>query len=82
MTRNDFSPASTFFLASRFSLLPPFPRSADFSSNQDLLLLLQPLRHTQRNIQRLGHDVRRREREPLRQRDVGYAVGFVDFDPD
>lgn len=35
-----------------------------------------------RNPQNTGHDVVRRESEPLCQGDVGDAVGLVDFDPD
>jgi hypothetical protein len=66
--------------------LPPHPQpildlSSLASRNNQLLLLLQPLCNTKRNLQRLRDNSRRRESQPLRQRDIDHAVGFVDFDP-
>lgn len=50
--------------------------------NQDLLLLLDLLGKLQRDLESLGHDIRRRECEPLRQADVGDTLRLVDLDPD
>lgn len=71
------------------SLNPPLPsppklsqsRSQTNLGNNQLLLLLEPLRNLKRDLQRLRHDPRRRQRQPLRQRDVNHAIAFVDFDP-
>lgn len=54
----------------------------DRLGDQDLLLLLDLLGEFKRNLQNLGNNLGRRERKPLRQRDVGDAVRFVDFNPD
>lgn len=54
--------------------------SVHLSDNQ-LLLLTQPLRNLHRDLQRRRHDLRRRQRQPLRQRNVHHAVALVDFDP-
>jgi len=50
-------------------------------SDYQLLLLPQPPRNLHRDLQRRRHDLRRRQRQPLRQRDVHHAVALVDFDP-
>lgn len=49
---------------------------------QDLLLLLQVLHDLDIDLEHVGHDVRRRQGEPLCQRDVRHAVALVDLDPD
>lgn len=49
--------------------------------NQQLLLLYQPLCNTKRDLKRVSNNISRREREPLRQRDVLDAVTLVDLDP-
>jgi hypothetical protein len=59
---------------------PPSTQSLSLSDDQ-LLLLPQPLRNLKRNLQRLGHDPRRRESQPLRERNVYDAIALVDFDP-
>lgn len=54
---------------------------SDFSSNDQLLLLLQPSHDIDGDIQRLRYQRRRREGQPLSKRDVGDAVGLEDLDP-
>lgn len=50
--------------------------------DQDLLLLLQALGKLKWDVENLGNNVCRSEREPLRERDVGDAVRLVDLNPD
>ena len=54
---------------------------ANPSSNNHLLLLPQPPRSFQRNLQCLRHDSRRRQGQPLSHRNVNNAVTLVDLDP-
>ena len=49
---------------------------------KNLLLFLQLLDHRERNVERVRHDVRWSEGEPLRQADIGDPVALVEFDPD
>lgn len=50
--------------------------------DEDLLLLLEVVGELDGDVERLGDEVGRGEGEPLREGDVGDAVGLVDFDPD
>jgi hypothetical protein len=47
--------------------------------HNNLLLLLQSLHHTHRHLQHIRHNIRRRERQPLRQAHVRDALTLVDF---
>lgn len=49
---------------------------------ENLLLFLQLLHHRERNVERVRHDVRWSEGEPLRQADIGDPVALVEFNPD
>lgn len=64
---------------------PPNPHPSSYLPSplrdNQLLLLPQPPCNIHRNLQRRRHNFRRRQRQPLRQRDVHDAVGLVDFDP-
>lgn len=67
-------------------LFPPrnSPSTTTLSSaplQQNLPLRLQLLHHRQRNLQRIRDNLRRRERQPLRQADIGNAIALVEFDP-
>lgn len=71
------------------SNLPQPPTSSSLRSlcphplcNQYLLLSLQLCHELQWDIQRASYNIRRRERQPLRQTDVGHAIAFVEFEPD
>jgi hypothetical protein len=59
---------------------PPSPHPLS-SSNNNLLLPPQPPSSLDRNLQRLRYNARRRQRQPLRQRDVHDSVALVDLDP-
>jgi hypothetical protein len=48
--------------------------------HNNLLLLLQPQHHIHRNLEHTRHNIRRRERKPLRERDIRHALGLVDLD--
>jgi hypothetical protein len=50
--------------------------------DQILLLLHEVLSDLERDLERVRDDVGRREREPLRQRDVLHAVALVYLNPD
>lgn len=45
----------------------------------DLLLLLQPLHNTDRNLEHIRNNIRRRERQPLRQTHIRHTLGFVNL---
>jgi hypothetical protein len=48
--------------------------------HNDLFLLLQPQHHIHRNLEHTRHNIRRRERKPLRERDIRHALRLVDLD--
>jgi len=52
------------------------------SLNENLLLLLQRLDKVHRHVQSLGSHLGGRQSEPLRQRNIGDSVRFVDLNPD
>jgi hypothetical protein len=47
--------------------------------HNNLLLLLQPLHYTYRHFQHVRHNIRRRERQPLRQTHIRDALALIDF---
>jgi hypothetical protein len=47
--------------------------------HKHLLLLLQSLHNIHRNLQHTRHDFRRRQRQPLRQRDIRHTLRLVDL---
>lgn len=49
--------------------------------NQDLLLLLHLAHSLDRNLECRGHDISRRESQPLSERDISDTVTPVDFNP-
>jgi hypothetical protein len=51
------------------------------SGNDNLLLLPQPPRHLHGDLQRLRHNARRGQSQPLRQRDIHHPITLVNLDP-
>ena len=50
--------------------------------DQELFLLLELLRHRDWDLERVSNNIRRSESKPLRERDIGHAIGLVDLNPD
>lgn len=50
--------------------------------DQKLLLLLEIIHNADRDLERAGNDIRRRESQPLSETDVSHPVRLVDLDPD
>ncbi len=50
--------------------------------NQHLFLLLQLLGDTERDLENLRHEFRRRQSKPLRQGDVRHVIRLVNLYPD
>jgi hypothetical protein len=48
--------------------------------HNNLLLLLQSLHNTNWNLEHVRHDIRGRERKPLRQTNICHALTLVNFD--
>lgn len=65
------------FIAASFPLIPP--TSSPF--NQQLFLLLQRIYHTPRNLQRIRHNIRWRQRQPLRQANIRHAITLINLNP-
>lgn len=49
--------------------------------DQDLLFLLKLINEFDRHLQDTGNDIRRRQCQPLGERNVGDAITLVDFNP-
>ncbi len=68
------------------SHLPQLPLLASLPPRHlcqnQLLLRLELLHHSRRNLQRAGHDVGRGQGEPLGEADVDHPIALVDLDPD